>query len=469
MAGFLPQVDRLQKLLANDFDKQFELAKAVKSKQVAETYMPLIANSKTTDEAVKMHQMALTEAGRYGLNSLTPVLNESFSSKKYQITENEKDMTAKAKFNTLLGSYANVNMFNNFRGQNTSGAEFLNDWIKYNTSQGVDPLLAITQAEDAIKNNLFEEKTTAGTFGDNVIVITKQGTNKFGKQVNGKSLITKYDYKNNLLYFDENNDNQAQENEIAPLELMNESSVQEQIKGIQGREEGKVSRALQERSIANSEWGNALQAQDISFRQNLASKAEITPVAGKTSIVNGLQKLQSSTYLGGTTKTQQSALKLLNPNAGNQYSDLARKYGITEEDYKKLQEFNPTNITDKTTGEYSSILVSYYPLLQKVRNFFIEFASSKDKGLYSKEINILTEDLDYYTRFYEASLHAGKGMQTNIMQPVTAQGMQWNKSNSEIYLQTAKGKSIQSLQETGYDLSGTEVRWTGGFTPNNRK
>ena len=477
MAGFLPQVDKLQALLKDEmsFKNKLEMAKMGKSRQLAEVYLPALSKAKNVNEVTEIQQALITEAAKYGIDDILPKVNSVFEGKKYQLTEKDKEEKLKAKYNTLLGTYGHVNMYNNYRGSNTTGIQFMNDWFEYSSKQGIDPLSAVDDLENSIKQNLFETSTEAAAVGNDVIVVRKRGKTKLGGDISSQSIAFKYDARSNLLYEDKNQNNKIDEGELAPESVMYEPEVQKQMQTLYNKEQKEIDNRIAEAGIAATYAGIADSAANRSFQQALASKIDVNFTIGARQLSQGIETLKGAKF-SSKAGTQSYVLgNILGIAKDGEVTDavranLAKKYGITQDDVNRIIQYNPESIMDKTTGEYSNKIESYFNTVDKFRKFLVEYANTGVEGISKKEFSVLAEQLDYAVKVYQSSLTPGKGLAANVYQPVTIWGreaMQFDdngnpkdqsKTNSWV-AETTKGNERKTLEMTGYDFSGNEIKW----------
>jgi len=480
MASFLPNLDGLQKILKSDttFKEKLEMAKMGKSRQLAEQYLPILSQAKNIDEATEIQQALITEAAKYELGDLASRVGNMYEAKKYQLSEKKENEKAKAKFNTLVGTYANVNIFNQYRKQNTNGIQFMNDWFEYNQSKGIDPLGAVDSLENALKLNLFETETETATIDNNIILVRKAGKTKLGNEAKGNILAYKYDVKNNIIYDDKNNNNVADEGELASADVLMDSKVQEQTKQLYSKWQKEIDNNVAQQGIAATYAGIAESAQNRAFQQGLASKVDVSFVMGARELSQGIQTLKGAKFsAGGQMKGTKSWVlgNITGKDKNGKIVDqnraiLAAKYGITEGDINLISGYDPTNVLDKTTGEYSTKIDAYFNTVDKIRKFLVEYSNIFTAGTTQKEFSVLAEQLDYAVKVYQNGMTPGKGLATNVYEPVTVWGkdaMSADKDGNpkdqgkinQWVAETNKGNQRKLLESEGYNFSGSEVKW----------
>lgn len=268
MAGFLPSVDKLQKLLESDFDKQLELMKMGKSKQVAEKYMPLIANARNAEEASYYHQLALGEAGKFGLNTLAPMINESYGSKKDQISEREKIKKGQGKMESIYRTYAGSIMkdpFNPDQGL-TTGKDYIESWVK--NQGGIDAPEAYLNAdelESSIKANITTETTEAGLAQEGsqyIIQVKNSRKSQTGSAVTTNFTNYYYDKASRRMWYDTNKNKKFDEGDT--IGDSTNPEVEKQIAKIDQLENTKFNQNMDSARLSEQRRGNDLTAWSIS-------------------------------------------------------------------------------------------------------------------------------------------------------------------------------------------------------------
>ena len=131
MAGFLPQVDKLQSLLKDEmsFKDKLEMAKMGKSRQLAEVYLPALSKAKSVEEAAQIQQSLISEAAKYGIEDILPKAKESFDTKKTQLDKRDKIRQGILSVQAVVDQYGDNTMYNPFKNSWTSVKEFANEWI----------------------------------------------------------------------------------------------------------------------------------------------------------------------------------------------------------------------------------------------------------------------------------------------------------------------------------------------------
>lgn len=258
MAGFLPSIEGLQKLLQkDDFKDKLEMAKMFKSQQVAQKYLPLLAEAKTSEEAAKIHQYGLAEAAQFGLNDLSPMLNSALSNKRDQLGDQEKKSKGLIGIQSTIDQYADNEMYNPFTKSWTTVSEFSDQWIG---TRGQDPnvWMAKDEFKDIIESNLaetsYESGAAGGTKNPTIITVVTKKTKK-GNIESKANEMWNYDLSSGKLFYDKNNDQKVSTDELAGAEVYKRKDVQDAMKSLRGEKETAVNNSYQADASARG-WAN---------------------------------------------------------------------------------------------------------------------------------------------------------------------------------------------------------------------
>lgn len=289
MAGFLPSIEGLQKLLQkDDFKDKLEMAKMFKSQQVAQKYLPLLAEAKTSEEAAKIHQYGLAEAAQFGLNDLSPMLNSALSSKRDQLGDQEKKSKGLIGIQSTIDQYADNEMYNPFTKSWTTVGEFSDQWIG---TRGQDPnvWMAKDEFKDIIESNLaetsYESGAAGGTKNPTIITVVTKKTKK-GNIESKANEMWNYDLSSGKLFYDKNNDQKVSTDELAGAEVYKRKDVQDAMKSLRGEKETAVNNSFQADASARGWTGLAYagnsdrRAQEKWDMQKETLKNKYVPKAG---------------------------------------------------------------------------------------------------------------------------------------------------------------------------------------------
>ncbi len=289
MAGFLPSIEGLQKLLQkDDFKDKLEMAKMFKSQQVAQKYLPLLAEAKTSEEAAKIHQYGLAEAAQFGLNDLSPMLNSALSNKRDQLGDQEKKSKGLIGIQSTIDQYADNEMYNPFTKSWTTVSEFSDQWIG---TRGQDPnvWMAKDEFKDIIESNLaetsYESGAAGGTKNPTIITVVTKKTKK-GNIESKANEMWNYDLSSGKLFYDKNNDQKVSTDELAGAEVYKRKDVQDAMKSLRGEKEIAVNNSYQADASARGWTGLAYagnsdrRAQEKWDMQKETLKNKYVPKAG---------------------------------------------------------------------------------------------------------------------------------------------------------------------------------------------
>ena len=270
MAGFLPQVDKLQSLLKDEmsFKDKLEMAKMGKSRQLAEVYLPALSNAKNLKEATDIQQSLMTEAAKYGIDDIIPKLSPMYQAKKDLFSYEENVKKGQGQIESLYRTYAGSIMkdpSNPDRGLIT-GKDYIESWVK---SQGgltsPEVYLNAQELESSIKANITTESTEAGLVqeGDQFIVQMKN----MRKSQTGAPVVTGftnyyYDKASRRLWHDTNQNKKFDEGDT--IGDTTDPEAQKQIAKIDQIEKLKFDQAMDSAKLAETRRGNDLQAWSIS-------------------------------------------------------------------------------------------------------------------------------------------------------------------------------------------------------------
>lgn len=410
MAGFLPSVDKLQKLLESDFDKQLELMKMGKSKQVAEKYMPLIANARNAEEASYYHQLALGETGKFGLNTLAPMINESYGSKKDQISEREKIKKGQGKMESIYRTYAGSIMkdpFNPDQGLIT-GKDYIESWVK--NQGGIDApeaYLNVDELENSIKANITTETTEAGLAQEGsqyIIQVKNSRKSQTGSPVTTNFTNYYYDKGSRRLWYDTNKNKKFDEGDT--IGDSTNPEVEKQIAKIDQLENTKFNQQMDSAKLAEQRRGNDLTAWSISesIKNREAAKlgdyssAKLMSYATVyNSLGNAGQEVKARVWGDGKQRSDNTWHKLLNwaEAKGDKVAFNTLKM-LAQKDQSKL---------DQTSDLSNSALVEAVPML---RGILSSILSSNQRGIKEQGLLLGTNDIIAIQELYGNIVNADK-------------------------------------------------------------
>ena len=410
MAGFLPSVDKLQKLLESDFDKQLELMKMGKSKQVAEKYMPLIANARNAEEASYYHQLALGEAGKFGLNTLAPMINESYGSKKDQISEREKIKKGQGKMESIYRTYAGSIMkdpFNPDQGL-TTGKDYIESWVK--NQGGIDAPEAYLNAdelESSIKANITTETTEAGLAQEGsqyIIQVKNSRKSQTGSAVTTNFTNYYYDKASRRMWYDTNKNKKFDEGDT--IGDSTNPEVEKQIAKIDQLENTKFNQNMDSARLSEQRRGNDLTAWSISesIKNREAAKlgdyssAKLMSYATVyNSLGNAGQEVKARVWGDGKQRSDNTWHKLLNwaEAKGDKVAFNTLKM-LAQKDQSKL---------DQTSDLSNSALVEAVPML---RGILSSILSTNQRGIKEEGLLLGTNDITAIQELYGNIVNADK-------------------------------------------------------------
>lgn len=301
MAGFLPNLDGLQKILKSDttFKEKLEMAKMGKSRQIAEMYLPALLNAKTFNEARNIQGLVTTEAAKYGLDDLTAKINPIFDAKVDEFRETEKVVKGQGKIGSLFQTYSGYKMKNpSDPTKLVNAGTYINAWVQ--GQGGLDSIAAYANAdelENAIKANITTEVTEAGVMGDisrPIITVRKSAKSGYGANIPETFAMYRWDDKNNILWNDLNKNDKFDEGE--PLGDQQDEAVQKQIGIIKGMKKDEFQQYAKQQDILQGWTRIADDREQFRYQveRNKKSDLEVKLTAGgamdiKANVVNSLQ------------------------------------------------------------------------------------------------------------------------------------------------------------------------------------
>lgn len=262
MAGFLPQVDKLQALLKDEmsFKDKLEMAKMGKSRQLAEMYLPALSNAKSVEEAAQIQQSLISEAARYGIEDILPKAKESFDTKKTQLDKRDKMRQGILSVQAVVDQYGDNTMYNPFKNSWTSVKEFANEWIA--NRGGIENVYDLSKEfSDIITSNMMEEEFQAGTAGGTqsptIVLKSKKKTAK--GNISSESIQTfYYDLKEGKLKADLNQDGKITAEENASADVYAIDEVEKAMTSLRGEREKEFDNRMQLDQSARGWAGIAL-------------------------------------------------------------------------------------------------------------------------------------------------------------------------------------------------------------------
>ena len=310
MAGFLPNLDGLQKILKSDttFKEKLEMAKMGKSRQIAEMYLPALLNAKTFNEARNIQGLVTTEAAKYGLDDLTAKINPIFDAKVDEFRETEKVVKGQGKIGSLFQTYSGYKMKNpSDPTKLVNAGTYINAWVQ--GQGGLDSIAAYANAdelENAIKANITTEVTEAGVMGDisrPIITVRKSAKSGYGANIPETFTMYRWDDKNNILWNDLNKNDKFDEGE--PLGDQNDPDVQKQIGIIKGMKKDEFQQYAKQQDIAQGWTRIADDREQFRYKVERDKKGdlEVKLTAGgaadiKGSVINSLKTTYRDTFNG---------------------------------------------------------------------------------------------------------------------------------------------------------------------------
>lgn len=457
MAGFLPNLDGLQKILKSDttFKEKLEMAKMGKSRQLAEMYLPALMNAKSFEEAQQIQGMVTTEAAKYGLDDLTAKINPMFDTKVKEFDKQEKTQRAEGKYKSLITSYGNSEVYNHFKDQVTTGAQFVSDWKDF---VGSNAPLVVEDLEEALKNNVIKSEdiaTPVGTYDNGGIIIGSIKKSNSGKNFTVGKQLLRYDEKTNNLWFDANKDNVMQPEEV-DYEANLMPGVGDAIQKFKADKNKAIDVALDRERInlgymnysLESERFNYTKLKDAEGKDNIT----FTPTGAKQFKYDVIGNIQNNS---GAKETLKNIGKLIKDNPkGNLVSS---PDVITE-----LLGLNLTNIQlEKVMAGDQSAITQLNATLSSfnagvLNNLLRDITTIINEGMVMRDDNntlikfgdnawakILANDL-YGAVMIERYANISKPLPENLMygRPYTEENTNAN------YVNSSKYSSIAALQET---------------------
>ena len=410
MAGFLPQVDKLQALLKDEmsFKDKLEMARMGKSRQLAENYLPMLANSQNLEEATQIQQAIIADAAKYGVKDLVPELSKMYDAKVNLFKERQEIQKAEGDIRSLFNTYAGYKMKNplNPEGPTILVGDYINKWKE---AQGPSAYLNVNKLTYAIENNITEEKVEAGLTGtvQKPIIIVKSGNKgKYGGISDAEYKTYVYDTEGKIAFVDSNDNKKYDKGE--ELADMTDPNVVKQM------EQADTNlNQYQAEQRANQEL--ALRAEGLNLeriRTNLALKKDATLSLGEGNafVVSSVANLQKNlnfkaafeenikyTAKNGRT-TQNSILNLLSSGGQNAY--LALKMYNSANIARMLAAYNSGDLSalenDSDANELKGNIAALKRELDRVVREYPDLATNV-------VVEAARDDLDFLTTISNAT------------------------------------------------------------------